>query len=85
VSVKELRKPLIRANQLRSILNFILLVPPDSENDANVSLLHLEEAMKNNTKSELTKESPYNGLVYLLSVLNNPKGTSFTEGVLTEF
>jgi len=41
--------------------------------------------MKNNMKSELTKELPYNGLVYLLSVLNNPKGTSFSEGVLQRF
>ena len=46
----------------------------------NVSLSHLEEIMKNTKAKEITERHPYNGMVYLLPILHNPRGTSYTEG-----
>ena len=59
----------------------LLIIVPSDGND--VSLTALEEAMKKyGKKSECTKERPWRGVCFLLPILNNPIGTSFSEGMI---
>uniref|UniRef100_A0A7M5UZD8 Aminotransferase class I/classII large domain-containing protein n=2 Tax=Clytia hemisphaerica TaxID=252671 RepID=A0A7M5UZD8_9CNID len=56
-------------------------VSSTGKDDCDVSLTHLEELLQKygRDESELTEEKPFRGMMFLLPILNNPKGTSFSE------